>query len=114
MELDQRSNEHIRRELGERVRTLRKSRGLTQAALATRAGLSRPTVSTFERGNDVSLDSFLSILRVLDLLEGLSAALPEPGVSPIAAFAGSTPKRRSAGTTEKPAWTWGDERNDQS
>jgi transcriptional regulator with XRE-family HTH domain len=114
MELRHRSNAHVRQELGRRVRELRRSRHLTQAKLADRAGLSRPTVSTFERGNDVSLDSFLSVLRALDLLGALNAAVPEPAVSPIAELnhSPSSPSTRRTSADGSIAWTWGDERAD--
>lgn len=108
MSLAQLSNEHVRAELGNRVRKVRKSRRLTQADVAERAGLSRPTVSMFERGNDVSLDSFLSIFRALDLLDTLDAAVVEPGVSPMAELTGtSSPPSGSQGAA---LWSWGDER----
>ena len=114
MEFRQRSNGHIREELGDRVRKVRKGKGLSQTELAERAGLSRPTVSTFERGNDVSVDSFLSILRALDLLEALSLVVPEPGVSPIAALTGNTQPGRPARKGPKPTWIWGDENPEPS
>lgn len=102
------SNEQVRGELGMRIRAVRKSRGLNQTQLAERAGLSRPTVSTLERGNDVGLDSFLSILRALDLLDALGTAVPEPGVSPMAELTG-TATPRTANSPDSPAWSWGDE-----
>lgn len=109
MELDQRSNDQVRGLLGERLRAFRKSRGLTQTELADRAGLSRPTVSALERGHDVSLDSFLSVLRALDLLEALNVTVPEPGVSPMDAL--TNERRRSTGdVSSSPAqWVWGDQ-----
>jgi len=108
------SNEHVRRELGMRVRKIRKSRRLNQAQVAELAGLSRPTVSTFERGNDVSLDSFLSILRALDLLDALDGAISEPGVSPIAELNNSPGTQRSTQQAGASVWTWGDETGDAS
>ncbi len=64
-----------------------------------------------ERGNDVSLDSFLSILRALDLLDSLSLAFPEPGVSPISELNESADSRTSRRATPSGSttWTWGDE-----
>lgn len=109
VDLRQLSNEHVRRELGARIRKLRKSRRLSQAQLAVRAGLSRPTVSTLERGNDVSLDSFLSIIRALDLLDALDVAVAEPGVSPMAELTGSPRSGRSTSQKGTPVWSWGDE-----
>ncbi len=107
--LAQVSNEHVRAELGNRVRKVRKSRRLTQADVAERAGLSRPTVSLFERGKEVSLDSFLSIFRALDLLDALDAAVVEPGISPMAELTGtSLPASAGHGVA---LWSWGDERD---
>ena len=105
MELHHLSNSHIRSELGRRARAVRKARGLNQTQLAERADLTRPTVSTFERGNDVSLGSFLSILRALDMLDALGAAIPESTVSPIAELSA---KQTTTASPESP-WTWGDE-----
>ena len=108
------SNEHVRGQLGERIRALRKSRHLTQAQLAERSGLSRPTVSMLERGNDVNLDSFLSILRSLDLLDTLDAAVAIPPVSPMEELMGTSKPGRSATRVEATAWSWGDETEDPS
>lgn len=110
MGLAQLSNAHVRGELGKRVRAIRKSRRLNQTQVAEQAGLSRPTVSMFERGNDVSLDSFLSILRALDLLDLLDAAVVEPGISPMAELTGGA--RSTSNGTGSALWSWGDEAND--
>lgn len=111
MEFHERSNDLVRAELGTRLRAVRKSRGLNQTQLAERSGLSRPTVSTLERGNEVGLDSFLCILRALDLIDALDAAVPVPGISPMAELTG-----RAVGgaprTTVSPGWSWGDEVDD--
>ena len=108
MEFGERSNEQVRHELGQRIRAVRKSRGLNQTQLAERAGVSRPTVSKLERGTDVSLDSFLSSLRALDLLDALRNLVPEPGVSPMAELTGKVATKRST-APDSPTWTWGDE-----
>ncbi len=97
------SNMQVRAVLGRRIRSHRRSRRLTQEALAVAAGLSRPTLSKLERGHDVSLDSLLATLRALDLLDGLELAIAEPAESPIAAL--GTPSTTRGAT----AWTWGDE-----
>ncbi len=108
MSFDQQSNDQVREIVGDRLRSLRRSRGITQQQLAERAGLSRPTVSTLERGNDVSLDSFLSVLRALDLLDGLEATVAEPAVSPISELRRSPQHRRPDGAAAS-EWVWGDE-----
>ena len=105
MEFHQLSNSHIRQELGERARFVRKQRGLSQTQLADRADLTRPTVSGFERGKDVSLDTFLSILRALDMLDALGAVVPAPLVSPMEELTGGRPSN----SVVAESWTWGDE-----
>lgn len=104
--IDHRSNQQVRTLLGVRIRALRKSKGMTQAELATRAGVARSTASILERGQDVSLDSFLSVLRALDLLDALDTAVPEPAVSPIGELGPDTPAAQPVGSA---TWTWGDE-----
>jgi transcriptional regulator with XRE-family HTH domain len=64
------------RGLAEDLVTWRKLRGLTQAQLADRAGVSRDTVSRLESGEGgVSLETLLRVLRSLGLLEALSDSL---------------------------------------
>jgi transcriptional regulator with XRE-family HTH domain len=54
----------------------RKLRGLTQAQLADRAGISRPTVRRLETGDGaISLENTLRILRALGILNELPRAL---------------------------------------
>ena len=64
------------RELAEDLLTWRKLRGLTQAQLADRAGVSRDTLSRLESGDGgVSIETLLRVLRALGLLDGLTQAL---------------------------------------
>jgi transcriptional regulator with XRE-family HTH domain len=63
--------------LGARVAQRRRDQGLTQAALAERAGISYSYVSLLERGKgNVSLERLIALCRALDtnpssLLEGI-------------------------------------------
>lgn len=53
--------------LGRMLRDARREKGWTQHALATRAGVSQPTVSNFERGaSDASLSTLWKLLAVLE------------------------------------------------
>jgi transcriptional regulator with XRE-family HTH domain len=64
------------RQLAEDLSTWRKLRGLTQAQLADRAGISRAALSRLENGVEgVSLESFLRVLRALGLIDALATAL---------------------------------------
>jgi HTH-type transcriptional regulator / antitoxin HipB len=49
-------------ELGQRIRTLRVEKGLDQAELAERLGVTRMTISRLERGESVSVDTALRAL----------------------------------------------------
>jgi transcriptional regulator with XRE-family HTH domain len=54
----------------------RKLRGLTQAQLAERAGISRDTVIRLEGGDgSVSFENVLSVIRALGVLDGVLASL---------------------------------------
>lgn len=64
------------RDLSEDVAAWRKLRGLTQAQLADRAGVSRATLARFEQGDGgIGLETLLRVLRALGILENLTKAL---------------------------------------
>jgi transcriptional regulator with XRE-family HTH domain len=65
------------RELAGNVTTWRKLRGLTQAQLAERAGVSRGTLTRLEGGDGgVSVENLLRILRALGILDSVRALDP--------------------------------------
>lgn len=80
----QRSDPEIMVEVGRRLARLRKSRDLTQAEAADRAGVDRTTVSRAERGDNPNLLTVVRLLRVYGRLDALDAFIPEPDVSPMA------------------------------
>ena len=58
----------LTRELGANIAFARKRRRFTQAALAARAGISRPTLARIERGDiGVGIDVYLALLWALGL-----------------------------------------------
>lgn len=62
--------------VAEHLTSWRKLRGLTQAQVAERAGVSRSTVQKLERGDGgVSLESLIRVLRALGLSEVIAGAL---------------------------------------
>jgi len=66
--------------LAERVRTVRKARGLTQPDLASKAGISTNTLVTMEKGGgSVQLGYWLKVLWALDLLGTLAGMLGQLG-----------------------------------
>lgn len=72
--------EDVLRALGQRIRTVRKVRGLTQQDLAAKAGLSVNTLVTMEQGGgSVQLGYWLTVLWALDLLDGMAGLVGQLG-----------------------------------
>jgi len=67
-------------DLGERIRTLRKQKGMTQAELAKEAGISRATLSKLENG-------LIAQISVVTLAEILNALGYELDITPLNPFA---------------------------
>lgn len=64
------------RDVADDVATWRKLRGLTQAQVADRSGVSRDTLIRLERGDGgVSVENLLRVLRALGVLDSLPKAL---------------------------------------
>lgn len=76
----------IIRLLGQRFRDYRLRMALTQAEVATRAGVSVLTVIKFESGRaeNVSMRTFLSLLRSIGSLGDMADVLPELPPDPYA------------------------------
>lgn len=58
--------------LGDRIRDERVKRGWSQATLAEKSGVSRPTIARVELGHDVSTATLSKIAAALDLSIELS------------------------------------------
>ena len=69
-------------ELGKRIKEYRLRRNMTQKILAVRSGISVLSVQNLEKGQPVSMLTFLSVLRSLRILENLEGLLPELPLSP--------------------------------
>jgi transcriptional regulator with XRE-family HTH domain len=108
-------------ELGRRLARHRLERNWTQAELAAEAGVGQATVQRAERGESVQMTSMIKLLRTLELLGGLDAAVPESVELPIARLEREQRKgrQRASGRGHRRAepgdrsWTWGDEPNDE-
>ena len=72
----------ISEELGDRLRQARLNADLTQAEVASRAGLSRRTVLNAEKGR-AQLENFVAILAALDMVNLLDVFLPAQELSPL-------------------------------
>lgn len=105
------TDETILAELGGRLTQRRLELQLTQAALAEQAGVSKRTIERVEGGATTQLSTFIRILRVLDLLEGLETLLPEIGPRPMDLIKLKGKERQRASRkrelkSDEP-WKWG-------
>ena len=107
------SSAQIESALCERLARIRLSRNVTQAQLATEAGVSTRTIRRMEAGAGISLDTFIRVLMALDIQRNLEALLPDPMVRPMERIAhGGTERKRARPKTasrQSSTWTWGDE-----
>lgn len=89
------SNDAILRYLGAQIKQMRLNARLSQREVSEQAGVARSTIIAIETGHSISLDSLISILRVLRKLSVLDAMATEALISPleIANQLGKTPKR---------------------
>lgn len=78
------SDKSILSEIGNFITQKRIQRQMTQAELAQKAALSRSTVSLMERGESISLNNLLKILRILDSLYILQSFIVREQRSPMA------------------------------
>lgn len=75
------SDTAVIKELYERLEAHRKAKGLSQEKLVENLGISRPTYARLRKGA-CSLNIFISVLRELNLLEGLDFLVPAPTIRP--------------------------------
>lgn len=80
---DTSTDREIMREIGRRLRLMRRRRGLTMIDVGESADLDRTTVSRAEQGDNPTLLTLLRMLRVYGRLPALEAFLPEPEISPM-------------------------------
>jgi transcriptional regulator with XRE-family HTH domain len=80
------SNAEIVMQLGKRFKEYRLSCRLTQQEAADKAGMSVVTLRQFENGKmyNITMGSFLGLLRAIDCLDQVQELLPEIPVSPYA------------------------------
>ncbi|MEZ5522105.1 MAG: helix-turn-helix transcriptional regulator [Dokdonella sp.] len=108
------SDSRVLESIGERISRRRLDRNLTQAELATAAGVSKRTIERLEAGESTQLTNFVRILRALELLPGLDALIPAPAPSPLDQLKLQGRQRQRASSTRESAnpgksWSWNDE-----
>jgi transcriptional regulator with XRE-family HTH domain len=92
--------------------SIRLSRNITQAQLADQAGVSPRTIGRLEKGQGVSLDTFIRVMIALGIQHNLEALLPDPTIRPIERVGITRSERKRARPTsargESTEWAWGD------
>lgn len=79
---DSSSAAEIAHQLGERLKLARLNKDMTQVEVAERAGVSRKTVISAEKGK-VQLENLVAIMQALELTTQLEGFLPAPVLSPM-------------------------------
>ena len=106
------TSQQIETALCNRLENIRLARNMTQMQLAEEAGVSLRTIVRLEKGQGVSVDTFIRVLIALGIHQNLEALLPDPTVRPIERIdaRGSERKRARPGIAAKEStpWSWGD------
>lgn len=108
------SDNKIEASLCSRLESERLRRNITQAELARQAGISVRTVRRMEKGEGISLATFIRVLKALRLEDRLEAVLPKQEISPIQRVSKTIHVRERASGKRSPKkttepWKWGDE-----
>lgn len=91
-----RSPSEVAESIGARSRALRLARGLTQAALADKAGLGRRTVQRFEQSGTATVEVMVRIAFALGVPDTFDELFPEPPAQSIDEVLRAKPKRARA------------------
>lgn len=107
------NNKTILKELGQRVKDIRIRKSLTQGALALKAGVSPKTIERLENGENINIEGFLNVLRVLNSIQNIELLMTEQVLSPEMIFNNQKKRQRASSKQKrenKSSWKWGDER----
>lgn len=93
------SDAAIVKQLGEFIKHTRLQQNMTQAKLATNAGLNRYTIGQIENGESITLTTLIQLLRALDVLHVLEHFTIKNEISPVAyAELMAKQRKRASGT----------------
>lgn len=110
------TSDQIEAVLCKRIESIRLSRNITQEQLADEAGVSIRTIGRLEKGQGVSMNTFIRVMIALRIQQNLETLLPDPTVRPIERIGLDAGERKRARPTksknELPTWSWGDEEDD--
>lgn len=94
------SDKAVLLKLGFFLKQTRLSQNKTQEQLATDAGLNRWTISQIEKGESITLTSFIQVLRALDALFFLEQFEVEDEISPLEYASLKKRERKRAGRND--------------
>jgi transcriptional regulator with XRE-family HTH domain len=107
------TSEQIEAALCAQIEAIRLTRNLTQVQLAEGAGVTLKTIKRFEKGEGVSLNTFIRVLMALGLQSNLQNLLPDPTIRPVERVETGGRERKRArpvrAVKESSTWSWGDE-----
>lgn len=110
------TSKQIEAALCKRLESIRLSRNMTQEQLAIEAGVSTRTIGRLEKGQGVSVDTFIRVLMALRVQQHLEALLPDPTVRPVERIdIGGRERKRARPapfSSEQAVWSWGDGMDD--
>jgi len=106
----------IEAETGKRLESIRLMQNISQQDLASKAGVSRRTISRMENGQGVSFNTLIRVMRALDLTNQLENLVPSLNIRPIERVKqkqprkhASSPRKKDPSTpSAKTPWKWGD------
>jgi len=107
------NSEQMESYLCKKLESVRLLKNITQASLAEDAGVSRRTISRMENGKGISLDTFIRVMKALDLTDHLEALVPSSAIRPIERVRrkgerknASSPRTKNDSSKDK-KWEWG-------
>ena len=108
------TDEQIEASLCGQLEAERLRRNVTQAELARQAGVSVRTIRRMEKGEGVSLATFIRTMKALNLEDRLETLFPDQSIQPIERVRKTMQVRERASGTRKSGkptgdWHWGDE-----
>ena len=110
------SSDQIEAALCGRLASIRLARHMTQIQLAEEAGVSPRTIGRLEKGEGISLDTFIRVLTALGIQQSMEVLFPDPSIRPIERISSGGGERRRARPgrpgEDLPAWSWGDGEDD--
>ena len=107
------SDAAVLQEIGHRLARRRVALELTQADLAAQAGVAKRTLERVEAGESTQTANLIRIFRVLGLLDGLAALIPEAGARPLDLLKLKGKQRQRASSKKRTQqngtpWSWGE------